>query len=112
MLQKHVLTSANSRRLTRWAFFVIIFFVLSQVIWWIVFQHNYVRRVTNMTLETWQREANLINMLAEEQQTSALSQFPYLKRQSGEVIVDDLATADFRAQQQGYLRMFAFEGPF
>ncbi|MEM6427765.1 MAG: HAMP domain-containing sensor histidine kinase [Deinococcota bacterium] len=112
MLQKHVLANAKSRRITRWAFFVIIFFVLSQVIWWIIFQHNYVRRVTNMTLETWQREANLINMLAEREQTAALSQFPYLQRQSGEVIVDDLAIADFRARQQGYLRMFAFEGPF
>jgi signal transduction histidine kinase len=117
MLQKHVLTSAKSRRITRWAFFVIIFFVLSQVVWWIVFQHNYVRRVTNMTLETWQREADLINMLAGDQQTAALSQFPYLRRetspsQAGEVVIDDLAVDAFRAQQQGYLRMFAFEGPF
>jgi signal transduction histidine kinase len=112
MLEKGVLNVSKLRRATQVAFVVIIVFVLSQVVWWIVFQHNYIARVTDMTLNAWQRDAAFVTNLAAEDQQEALEQFPYLRFENGQVSVDPDAAQAFRNQQQGYLRMFAFEGPF
>lgn len=112
MLEKGVLNVSKLRRATQVAFVVIIVFVLSQVVWWIVFQHNYIARMTEMTLNAWQRDAAFVASLAVEDRQRALEQFPYLHIDNGQVSVDPEAAQAFRDQQQGYLRMFAFEGPF
>jgi signal transduction histidine kinase len=112
MLKKGVLNVSKLRRATQVAFVVIIVFVLSQVVWWIVFQHNYVQRTTDMTLNAWARDAVFVAGLAAEDQREALEQFPYLQLENGQVSVDPAAAQAFRNEQQGYLRMFAFEGPF
>lgn len=112
MLEKGVLNVSKLRRATQVAFVVIIVFVLSQVVWWIVFQHNYIARMTDMTLNAWQRDAAFVASLAAEDQQEALEQFPYLRIENSQVSVDPDAAQAFRSQQQGYLRMFAFEGPF
>ena len=112
MLKKGVLNVSKLRRATQVAFVVIIVFVLSQVVWWIVFQHNYVQRTTDMTLNAWSRDAVFVAGLAAEDQREALEQFPYLQLENGQVSVDPAAAQAFRNEQQGHLRMFAFEGPF
>ena len=112
MLEKGVLNVSKLRRATQVAFVVIIVFVLSQVVWWIVFQHNYVQRTTNMTLDAWQRDAAFVAGLAAEDKQKALEQFPHLRFENGHVSVDPDAAQAFRDEHQGYLRMFAFEGPF
>ena len=112
MLEKGVLNVSTLRRATQVAFVVIIVFVLSQVVWWIVFQHNYIARMTDLTLTAWQRDAAFVTSLAAEDQQAALEQFPYLQLEDGHVSVNPVAAQTFRNEQQGYLRMFAFEGPF
>lgn len=112
MLKESVLNVSRLRRATQVAFVVIIVFVLSQVVWWIVFQHNYIERMTELTLNAWQRDAAFVANLAAADQQAALEQFPYLRLDNGQVSVDAAAAQAFRDEQQGYLRMFAFEGPF
>lgn len=107
----------NSRTVTRIAFSVIIIFVLAQVVWWIVFQNQYIDQTTDRTLSEWQLElkaANHLYRLNPELKIQLLSAFPHLEFQdfSQEFVLNEVFLADFIAGQNRSLRMFAYEGPF
>ena len=112
------MTSLTSRRVTRIAFGVIIVFVLAQVVWWIIFQARYIGGVTETTLGNWRQDAAAVNALLERSpRDAALIQevqrdYPHLQFQAGRFVVDRSAVRTFTSEQRGYIRMFAFEGPF
>ena len=108
----------TSRRVTRIAFGVIIVFVLAQVVWWIIFQARYIGGVTETTLENWRQDAAAVNaLLASSPRDSALIEevqrdYPHLYFEDGRFVLDRSAVQAFTNEQRGYVRMFAFEGPF
>ena len=109
----------TSRTVTRIAFGLVILFVLAQVVWWIVFQQRYINRVTETTFETWQQTADAATRVAqttrdEELIWSLIWDYPYLlyDELNRSFTIDPDATEAFRQEQNGFLRMFAFEGPF
>ncbi len=108
----------TTRTATRLAFGVIILFVLAQVAWWLVFQQRYIGEVTRTTLHAWNEDLAAANAALERTPeddglvAELLADYPHL-RLSDERFVLDGATVDaFTARQQGFVRMFAFEGPF
>ena len=106
----------TSRAVTRIAFGVVIFFVLTQVVWWIVFQRSYINRVTETTLTQWQSDAEAATLLRERgtSEDELLTLFPRLTlNDDGDAfIIDPQARRTFVSEQNGFTRMFAFEGPF
>lgn len=109
----------GSRTATRAAFGVIIAFVLAQVAWWLIFQQRYIAWVSESTLSAWQRDAAAANAaLAASADPSLadelLRDYPHLAydAEAGRFSPDAAAVAAFERRQRGYLRMFAFEGPF
>ena len=108
----------TSRRVTRIAFGVIIVFVLAQVVWWLIFQARYIGGVTEVTLQDWQRDAATANALLERApDDSALVaeigvRYPHLQLEQNRFVLDRQAVQTFTSEQRGYIRMFAFEGPF
>lgn len=107
----------GSRAATRTAFGVIIVFVLAQVMWWLIFQHRYITWVSETTLAAWQRDAEAANAaLAASADPSLadelLRDYPHLSYEGGRFAPDAAAVAAFERRQRGYLRMFAYEGPF
>lgn len=103
-------------RLTRVAFGVIIVFVLAQVVWWLLFQHRYIDRVTRAAEHAWSRDAETATLLAErapELTADLLERYPHLRPDgAGGFTVDSAALREFERQQRRHLRMFWFEGPF
>ena len=115
-MQRPALTS---RTVTRIAFGLIILFVLAQVVWWIVFQQRYINRVTETTFETWQQTADAATRVAQSTRDdeliwSLIWDYPYLLYDELErsFTIDPNAVDEFKKEQNGFLRMFAFEGPF
>ncbi len=110
--------SSTSPTATRVAFGVIIVFVLAQVVWWIVFQHNYITDVTRTTLQTWEKDVEAANAALErapgdEALIDELERdYPHLQLVGGRFVLDAQRVAAFRERQEGFVRMFAFEGPF
>lgn len=108
----------TSRRVTRIAFGVIIVFVLAQVVWWIIFQARYIGGVTETTLENWRQDAATVNTLLERSPNGVTlieevqRDYPHLQFQDGRFVLDRNAVQTFTREQRGYIRMFAFEGPF
>ncbi len=108
----------TSRRATRIAFGVIIVFVLAQVVWWIIFQERYISGVTETTLANWRQDATAVNALLERssEDTALVEEvrrdYPHLQFQNGRFVLDRSAVQTFTEEQRGYIRMFAFEGPF
>ncbi len=108
----------TSRRVTRIAFGVIIVFVLAQVVWWIIFQARYIGGVTEATLKNWRQDAAAVNALLERSPRDAAlikevqRDYPHLAFQEGRFVLDRTAVQTFTSEQRGYIRMFAFEGPF
>ena len=106
----------TSRAVTRIAFGVVIFFVLTQVVWWIVFQRGYINSVTETTLAQWQRDADAATLLRAEgvAEDELLTLFPRLALNSSGngFIIDPQVRQAFIGEQNGFTRMFAFEGPF
>ena len=108
----------TSRRVTRIAFGVIIVFVLAQVVWWIIFQERYISGVTETTLSNWRQDAAAVNaLLARSPEDTALvdevqRDYPHLQFRDGRFVLDRDAVQAFTSEQRGYVRMFAFEGPF
>ena len=108
----------TSRRVTRIAFGVIIVFVLAQVVWWIIFQARYIGGVTEATLSNWRQDAAAVNALLERSPEDAAligevqRDYPHLQFQDGRFVLDSSAVQTFTSEQRGYIRMFAFEGPF
>ena len=110
--------SSTSPTATRVAFGVIIVFVLAQVVWWIVFQHNYITDVTRTTLQTWEKDVEAANAALErapgdEALLDELERdYPHLQLVGERFVLDTQRVAAFRERQEGFVRMFAFEGPF
>ena len=108
----------TSRRATRIAFVVIIVFVLAQVVWWIIFQERYISGVTETTLANWQQDAVAVNALLERSpgDTALIGEvqrdYPHLRLEAGRFVLDENVVQTFTREQRGYVRMFAFEGPF
>ena len=107
----------TSQRATRVAFGVIVLFLLAQVAWWIIFQHRYITRVMGETLSSWERDAAMATALLAARPGADVrarlgASYPHLKVQNGRFVVNPDDLAAFRSEQTGYLRMFAFEGPF
>jgi len=107
----------TSQRATRVAFGVIVAFLLAQVTWWIVFQDRYVSGVTRSTVAAWERDADTLNLLGgagleADTRDQVLETYPHLRLGGARFEVDPAALEKFRAEQNGHLRMFAFEGPF
>lgn len=118
-----------SPRLTRIAFAVIIVFVVAQVLWWLFFQHRYINDVKEQQLQQWQRDVTLFNAMLDEQRDPSgqlnmqattvqtlryyISQsYPYLRWHHDRFVLNQEAIATFLNQQDGYLRMVRYEGPF
>jgi two-component system, OmpR family, sensor histidine kinase SenX3 len=109
----------NSQPITRIAFIVIIAFVVAQVVWWIVFTERYVSNYRDNTLQTWQKDADVANELVALSQSSMVieklqADYPHLQYDQtvNEFVIDKTVSSDFVKNQNGYIRMFAFEGPF
>ena len=107
----------TSQRATRVAFGVIVAFLLAQVTWWIVFQERYIDRVTRTTVAAWERDAATLNALSAAQleppvRNRLLETYPQLRFDGTRFLVNPAELQRFRAEQNGHLRMFAFEGPF
>ena len=110
--------SSTSPAATRVAFGVIIVFVLAQVVWWIMFQHTYITDVTRTTLQAWEKDVEAANAAlarapGDEVLISELERdYPHLQLSGGRFSLDSSQVAAFRERQEGFVRMFAFEGPF
>ena len=110
--------SSTSPAATRVAFGVIIVFVLAQVVWWIMFQHSYITDVTRTTLQSWEKDVEVVNAALERAPgdealvSELLSDYPHLKFSGERFVLDANQVAAFRERQEGFVRMFTFEGPF
>jgi len=107
----------TSQRATRVAFVVIVAFLLAQVTWWIVFQERYISGVTRTTVAAWERDAATLNLLSAARLEPAarnrlVEAYSQLRFDGTRFEIDPEALRAFRAEQDGHLRMFAFEGPF
>ena len=111
---------ATSRTATRIAFAVIVVFLLAQVSWWLLFQQRYIGEVSRVRLEGWERDAITATLALEasrgdaELQQVLADRYSHLRfdQVSERFVVDEGGRSAFLRQQRGYLRMFAFEGPF
>jgi signal transduction histidine kinase len=110
----------RSRWRARIAFVVIVTFLVLQLGWWLVFQKNYIEQSMLQTTVTWAREAQAVQALLDKTpveeraklRESLQLEYPHLDLNASLVQVN-LENADaYRHKQMGYLRMFAFEGPF
>ncbi len=110
----------RSRWRARIAFVVIVAFLVLQLGWWLVFQKNYIETSMLQTTVTWAREAQALQMLLDKtprEERAKLRQslqleYPHLDLNSNLVQVNLENAEAYRHKQMGYLRMFAFEGPF
>ena len=110
----------RSRWRARIAFVVIVAFLVIQLGWWLVFQKNYIETSMMQTTVTWAREARAVQELLDA--TSPTKQaalrarlsleYPQLDVNTNPVQVNLENAEAYRHKQVGYLRMFAFEGPF
>jgi signal transduction histidine kinase len=125
-MKTHLPRSSHTSQLwrSRWrvriAFVVIVAFLVIQLGWWLVFQKNYIETAMMQTTVTWAREAQAVQALLEAtppEQRPALRQslqleYPHLDLNASLVQVNLENAEAYRQKQMGYLRMFAFEGPF
>jgi signal transduction histidine kinase len=110
----------RSRLRLRWAFALVVAFLFIQVLWWMIFQQQYIEHTVNQVAQQWQQEARFaevaLNAAAPKQKTQVLAQLgresQHLDLSVRPIQVNAGALAAFRARQDRYLRMFAFEVPF
>ncbi|MDZ7799223.1 MAG: HAMP domain-containing sensor histidine kinase [Trueperaceae bacterium] len=108
----------SSRTTTRIAFAVIVVFLLAQVVWWLLFQRSYIEGVSESRLAAWRNDAAVAQAAWDTSghdpalRDAVLSQQPHLTFQDGTFRVDPARREAFLREQRGYLRMFAWEGPF
>ncbi len=109
----------SSQTITRAAFIVIILFVVAQVVWWIVFTERFVGDYRDLTLERWTRDAAVANEFLSLLPSRSLleklqSDYRHLsyEESSSTFVVNAELKRTFVREQNGYIRMFAFEGPF
>ena len=101
-------------------FWVILVFLIAQVIWWMIFQRTLIQQNLDYAQTSWLREAVVIQQLllvsGVSQRTELTKQlqeqFPYIQIEGEKVQIDPQRLATFRHQQLRGLRMLAFEGPF
>jgi signal transduction histidine kinase len=109
----------RSRQRIRLAFVAIVIFLFAQVIWWMLFQQQYIERSIQQTAMQWQNEAEFaeiaLGAALPSKQKMLLEklavQSPHLNL-SRPVQVNQTALIAFQQRQIRYLRMFAFEVPF
>lgn len=110
--------ASNRRVTTRAAFTVIVVFVVAQAIWWIVFQRDYIAGVTAATVADWNADATTAQAAWEAADRDPalvdvlLDRHAQLIFTNGTFRVDPVQLQAFEERQRGYLRMFAYEGPF
>jgi signal transduction histidine kinase len=109
----------NSPLITRIAFWVIIAFVIAQVVWWIIFQARYVSEVKDTTLQVWEKNVELANYVLAFSSSANLVEtlqveYPHLlyDTETKTFSLNQELVRAFERQQNGYIRMFTFEGPF
>jgi signal transduction histidine kinase len=110
----------TSRRWVWLAFALVVGFLIAQVVWWVVFQRQYIQQNIEYAETAWLQEAALVQQLwaaTEANKRPALLEevrqaFPHLEVQGETVFVNPERLAAYRAKQMRYLRMFAYEGPF
>lgn len=110
----------RSRQQIRLAFIAIVVFLFAQVIWWMIFQQQYIERTVQQTTQQWQQEAQLAELALEaaapEKKAGLLLQLAqrsqHLDLSSRPIKINTLALEVFKQRQERYLRMFAFEVPF
>ena len=106
------------RTSTRVAFTVIVVFVVAQALWWVVFQRGYIADVSDTVLAEWNADAVSAQAAWAASGRSAavrdelLALHPQLRIERGAFAVDEQVRDAFLEEQRGYLRMFAWEGPF
>lgn len=100
-----------SRNTLRLLFLGVAVFVLLQLVWWIVFQRGYTEDVTARTVQGWERDSLAAGtLLAGGIPPAELATlYPYLRLDVDRYVVDDGALADFRREQNRFLRMFINE---
>jgi signal transduction histidine kinase len=106
----------------RLVFLLVFFFLIAQVLWWMIFQRNLIQQNLQFAEQSFFREAVVVQQLLTLSGTTTKEvtgltrqlqeQFPHLEFEGSEVRVNAHRLADFRKQQLGYLRMLSFEGPF
>lgn len=108
----------SATQLSYIAFATIIVFVLSQIIWWAVFQRRYIHDVRQAQNVKWQQDIALANDLlaanpAHVPEGAWLEQrFPELELQQGTFSLKSSVETAFKEEQDGYVRMFTYEAPF
>lgn len=108
----------SSRTTTRIAFAVIVVFLLAQVVWWLLFQRSYIEGISEARLASWRADAAVAQAAWDASgrdpalRDAVLSQQPHLTFHGGTFRVDPAQREAFLRTQRGYLRMFAWEGPF
>lgn len=108
----------SRRAVTRVAFGVIIAFVVIQAVWWVVFQHGYVGRISEERMAHWRADAAAAQAAWEAGERDPalrdvlLTHGPHLVFENGAFAVDASRSAAFLDRQRSHLRMFAWEGPF
>jgi signal transduction histidine kinase len=95
-----------ARHRARVAFMVLVVFLVVQVVWWMVFQRNYIDAHVAQTASAWALQAEFATAATPSTLPS------HLEWQNGRVVVSQTALEEFRHRQERYLRMFAFEVPF
>ncbi len=107
----------------RWvwlAFGLVVTFLIAQVVWWVIFQRQYIQQNIEYAETTWLQEAALVQQLwaaaAPDKREALLRElkqaFPHLEVQGETVFVNPERLAHYRAEQMRHLRMFSYEGPF
>jgi signal transduction histidine kinase len=95
-----------ARNRARIAFVVLIVFLVAQVVWWMLFQRQYIDDHVSQTAAAWQLQADFASH-------STANTLPlHLERQGQAVVVKPSALESLRQRQERYVRMFAFEVPF
>jgi signal transduction histidine kinase len=110
----------RSRLQIRVAFVVIIFFLIAQVVWWVVFQRGYINRTVEQTTMSWQREARMANLALENAAPQSRAgllaalrlEGDHLNLETTPITVNLAALEAYSHRQERYVRMFAFELPF
>jgi len=110
----------TSRRWVWLAFALVVGYLIAQVVWWMIFQQQYIQQNIAYAETSWLQEAALVQELwaaTEPSKRDLLKEelrqaFPHLEVQGESVYVNPERLAAYRAEQMRYLRMFAYEGPF
>ena len=105
----------RSRTRFRVALGVVVVFLVVQLVWWLIFQKQYIEEVMLQTTAAWARDARTVERVLEARPDAVAAfklEYPHLDLNTRPVQVDPQALDAFREKQIRHLRMFTFEGPF